>query len=46
MNKSKAKKPKKSDKTDAKYICEECQKEGCRLYCMWKKHESRKYMFD
>ena len=25
---------KKSDKTDAKYICEECQKEGCRLYCI------------
>ena len=30
----KAKNPKKSDKTDAKYICEECQKEGCRLYCI------------
>ena len=30
----KAKKPKKSDTTDAKYICEECQKEGCRLYCI------------
>ena len=28
---------KESDKTDAKYICEECQKEGCRLYCMWEK---------
>ena len=25
---------KKLDKTDAKYICEECQKEGCRLYCI------------
>ena len=25
---SKAKKPKKSDTTDAKYVCEECQKEG------------------
>ena len=27
---------KESDKTDAKYICEECQKEGCRLYCTWR----------
>ena len=31
---SKAKKPKKSDKTYAKYVCEKCQKEGCRLYCI------------
>ena len=30
----KAKNPKKSDTTDAKNICEECQKEGCRLYCI------------
>ena len=25
---------KKLDKTDAKYVCEECQQEGCRLYCI------------
>ena len=31
----KSKKPKRSDKTNAKYVCEECQTEGCRLYCMW-----------
>ena len=32
----KAKKPKKSDNTVAKYVSEECQKEDCISFCMWK----------